>query len=249
MVSIRGSTTRDQIRDFERQMQSVAREKIPRAVQFALNGVAIDASKKMQAMLPTVLDEPTLWIQKAFVAKKGATTVTDLKDVKASLESKPEQSALLKFYYGDGDETERLAGDIGPAERMTLIPIWPNIKRRSKVKPTKQGNLPRTALGSLFTGKGIRGGVFWGSPTVMGQRMAYGLWARPSVRGQGLPSMLLKAVDSTKHPDLLTEPTRRVAEAAMATLSNRLEAELRSQLARQAGRASAASRGVGGGAR
>lgn len=244
MVSIRGSTTQEQIRDFERQMRDVAKRKAPRAAQFALNGVAIDSSKKMQAMLPTVLDEPTLWIQNAFVAKKGATSATDLRNVEASLEAKPEQSAWLKFYYGDGDDTERLAGDIGPAERMTLIPIWPNIKRSTKIKPTKNGGLGRTALPGLFAGRGVRGGVFWGAPTILGRQMAYGLWARPSVAGQGLPSMMLKAVDSTRHPDLLTGPTRAVAEAAMASLSNRLETELRNQLARRAGRASAAGRGA-----
>lgn len=235
MVSISGNTTAAQIRDFERQMRDVAANKIPRAVQFSLNGVAIDASKRMQTMLPQVLDEPTAWITKAFVARKGPTTVTNLRDVEAAMVAKPDQSALLKYYFGDGDESVREAGDIGPAERMTLIPLWPNIKRSTKVKPTKQGNLPRTALATLFAGRGVRGGTFWGSPTVMGRPMAYGLWARPSVRGQGLPSMLLKAVDSTRHPDLLTEPTRRVAEEAMATLANRLEAELRTQLARRAG--------------
>lgn len=59
MVSISGNTTAAQIRDFERQMRDVAQSKIPRAVQFALNGVAIDASKRMQTVLPTVLDHPT----------------------------------------------------------------------------------------------------------------------------------------------------------------------------------------------
>ena len=40
---------------------------------------------------------------------------------------------------------------------MTLIPIWPGLQHRTKIKKTKQGNLPRKALTKLFAG-----GVFWG---------------------------------------------------------------------------------------
>lgn len=95
--------------------------------------------------MPTVLDEPTPWITKAFVAKKGDLKVTNLRDVQASLEVKPEQSAVLKYLYGDGDDSIRLAGDVGPAERMTLIPLWPAIQRKTKIKPTKSKDLPREA--------------------------------------------------------------------------------------------------------
>lgn len=70
MVSITGSTTAAQIRDFERQMRDVAEKKIARAVQYSLNGTAIEASVKMKALLPTIIENPTAWIAKAFVAKK-----------------------------------------------------------------------------------------------------------------------------------------------------------------------------------
>lgn len=240
MVSITGSTTAAQIRDFERQMESIAREKIPRWIQYSLNSVAIEASKQMKAVLPTVIENPTNWMANALVARKGDLKVATAGEAKASMEVKDDQSTVAKYLFGGDAGMDRTPGDVGPANRTILIPSWPGLMARTKVKKNKSGDMVKTALSRLFPGTGVKGGVFWDAPVINGRQRVYGLWGR-APDNKGAPMLLLSAHKKVHHPDKLSEPTRRVAEAAMATLPRRLEAELASQIALRNARAAGGS--------
>lgn len=155
------------------------------------------------------------------------------------MEVKDDQSTVLKYLYGGDQGMDRVPGDVGPANKNILVPNWPGLAARTKVK-NKSGDMIKTALSRLFPGTGVKGGVFWGKPILNGVQRVYGLWGR-SPDNRGTPMLLLSAHKKVHHDDKLTEPTRRVAEAAMATLPRRLEAELASQIARRDARAAGGS--------
>ena len=162
-------------------MLELGNTRIPRAIQYALNGVAMDAVKLSAPMLLETLDNPTPWIERAFVARRGDLKIADKNDAEASLVVKPDQSVVFKYMLGESEnqKVKREAADVGPADKYTLVPLWPGIGMRTKVKKNAKGNLPKTALASLFAGKGTPNGVFWGTPVVLGEQRDLGLWSRP----------------------------------------------------------------------
>lgn len=265
MAFIFGFTPRQQVRDFVRQMTDLGSKRIPRAIQFALNGVAIDAAKRAPAVIQQNVDRPTPWSTRTFFAKKGKLSGLTGKGL-------DQQSAIFKYLMGDDPEQTRRPGDVGLAKRSIMLPVWANLKPLG-IKPNARGNVPKTALAKIFAN--VEHGAFYGRPVIMGKRRGDGLWARPGriwvtekgdrwrgrdrqgrftkdVRPEkgakmkrayaGIPKQLFVAVPFTKHVTFLQRPVERMAGKAMSTMGSKLTQELASEIGRRGGLASVAAR-------
>jgi hypothetical protein len=150
-----GFTPRQQTQDFVRRMREIGSTRIPRALQFALNGVALDAAKKAPAAIDRTLDRPTPWSMRAFFAEKGklgAASGKSLDQISSAIRVKDQQSVVFKYLLGgEGEENgkrTRRPGDVGLARKAIYLPIWSNLKKLG-IKPNARGNLPKTALGKI----------------------------------------------------------------------------------------------------
>lgn len=243
MVTIRSSMRRGDIKALEATFAEIGSKRAPRAVQYALNGVAKSAQSKTKGMLQSELDNPTAWTLRAYVAKYGKLSEAQgkaLDELSSELTVREQQSAPFKYMYGDGANRRR-PGDVGPAQEDILLAIWPNVKRMG-IRPTAKGNMPRTAIKKLFE----RRDTFWGHFRWGGKTMPIGLYLRPERRvdprtgkrfNLGVPRLLLRAVPKTIHDPILEKPTQKLALKAMAELPMRVENEMRSEIGRMGARA------------
>lgn len=242
------------IRDLERLGTHVA----PRAITFALNGVAIDAQRRWRRTLPVAVDNPV-----PFTRSGSEVVMASLKpyarktfrgakaDVSAALKikngKKEDRSAYLAF--GLGAKTIRRPGDVGPGNEHLYIPNWRVLARAEPgIKPVggANGGLPRNTLKRLIRetrgvrspGRGARkdGGLFMGTPY---PGAGLGIWARPKrhwdkatgrMVNEGAPHMLVRMVDQATYRPLLIGYWNEVVGAAQATLHRRLERELYNEI-------------------
>lgn len=249
-VNLRSRDLAGSIRDLERLGTHVA----PRAVTFALNGVAIDAQRRWRRTLPMAINDPV-----AFTRSGSEVVMASLKpyarrnfrgakaDVSAALKiknaKKEDRSAYLGF--GLGAKTIRRPGDVGPGNEHLYIPIWRNMARAEPgIKPVggANGGLPRNTLKRLIRetrgvrspGRGARpdGGLFMGKPY---KGAGLGIWARPKrhwdqatgkMVNEGTPHMLVRMVTQAAYHPLLIPYWNGSVEAAQGTLFKRLQREL-----------------------
>lgn len=247
-MQIQASTPPEQIREFQRAMQAIGRSH-ERGVTFALNGVAKSAKQRLEKVIKGHIDQPTPFTQKALFATFVPPGQADVRTFVSAVGIKEDQSVYLKYLLGYERQT-RLPGDVGPADDHIFVPIWGNLERLENIKPLYGANLPRKALQRLFKKAGMTGdaaagaqasrakrkrkakgpGVFWGAPTLGGQKQGLGLWSRPErVRGinQGAPTMLVAAADKSKHDPLLQRAWDQAIIDSWSEFGGRLEAELR----------------------
>lgn len=179
MATIRGFTPKQQTNDFVRRMTELGSKRIPRAIQYALNGVAIEAAKRAPAMLGKELETPTPWSMRAFFAEKGKLSEANgkrLDQLSSAIRVKDQQSPIFKYLLGDRGSVTRRPGDVGMARKSILLPVWANLAAIG-IKPNSKGNLPKGALDSVFAN--AANGAFWGRPRILGRQRPDGLWARP----------------------------------------------------------------------
>ena len=188
MAWIIGFTPKSKVKHFAEQMQDISAKRTPRAVQFALNGIAIEAAKKSGPIVSKALDKPTAWSTRAFVAVKGnlgAARGQSLDKLWSAIHVKKQQSTVFKYLFGEGRNARR-PGDVGMASKSILLPVWANLKAIG-IKPTKAGNLPKDAIDRI-TAKAANG-AFWRKAHFMGitkgdrrmrRKMPAGLYARPA---------------------------------------------------------------------
>lgn len=249
MVEIRGHTSKAQLDDFERQMLDLGSKRIPRAVQFALNGVAMEATKKSRPMLARELNNPTPWAIRAFYAKRGklSEAPSDLSEISSEMAVKDQQSVPFKYILSDGEE-RRTPGDVGPAEEHILLPWWPGLFRYMGIRKTSRGDLPRTALDKIWASRD----TFFGAPFIFGRSLPLGIYRRPKRRisertglkiNAGIPALLMVAEDQTRHQPILTKPTEKVAIEAMKTFPTLLEDQIRTEIGKMGAKAAGLGKG------
>jgi hypothetical protein len=112
----------------------------PRAVQFALTGVSIDAADRFRKAMPAVLDRPVPWVIRGVASVKADLNVARLDEVSSAIKIRPDQSAILKYQMGLTDQVRR-PGDVGLAERDVWIPVPDNIRKVTGTR-LQQGNVP-----------------------------------------------------------------------------------------------------------
>lgn len=119
----------------------------PRAVQFFLNGVSIDAADRFRKAMPAVLDRPVPWIVRGVASVKADLNVRKLDEVSSAIKIRPDQSAILKYQLGLSDQLRR-PGDVGLARHDVWIPIADNIR---KVMGTRlqSGNVPSGTVSAI----------------------------------------------------------------------------------------------------
>jgi hypothetical protein len=155
--TITATTPNEQVRDFVSAMQSIGSRHAVRSIQFALNGVAIDARQRVIDGLDRVFDKPGAFTLKGVIAKSkklpGRGSVQSIYDLSSRIEVRALQSIYFKYAMG---EDERLPGDIGPADKKIYVPNWQVIKSMTakragvNIKQTNEGNMPRKSLQKLM---------------------------------------------------------------------------------------------------
>lgn len=128
---------------------------LPRAMQFSVNGVAIDAVRRFRQAEPAILDHPNGWTLDgiAYEAdKKALSKITSLGQVKAVIYIKPEVSEYLKYQFGFEKSTRR-GGEIGlegylpsDLQQHVLVPLWQNINLTQGVYEDRFGNVPTSFM-------------------------------------------------------------------------------------------------------
>ena len=116
MVTIIGSTSREQVRDFERQMAALGGN-VARGAQFAINGVAIDLRMRQRRVIESEVDDPTAWTKNALAVRLGRVSeAQNLSVITAAVAVKEHQSIPLKFLFGERTMSGgRVAAKVAPA--------------------------------------------------------------------------------------------------------------------------------------
>lgn len=103
------------VRDAQKEFEAFALDRFPRAVQFALTGVAIDATNRFRDRVPEIFHGPNKLTRDALrytVDKDLLGKVQSVDEAKADVFVLPLQSSWLKYAFGDG-ENVRQPGDVG----------------------------------------------------------------------------------------------------------------------------------------
>lgn len=136
------------VKQIQNVFDAIGENAFPRAVQFSLNGVAIDAVERFKAALPRVLNHPVPFTSRGIIADKANLDRASLDNLQSSIKVLPRQSAYLKYVFGDGPST-RLPGDVGLAQSSIYIPQFRNIAKAFRIKPIN-GKLPPGAVGKIL---------------------------------------------------------------------------------------------------
>lgn len=118
---------------------------MPRALQFSLNDVGMDAVRRFRDRMPAVLDRPNPWTLKGLqydVDKDLLNSIWSIGEARASVYLDGPQSVSLKYLFGYGAQT-RQPGDVGLAAESIYVPFGDNIKLTQGVSPNKYGNVPQ----------------------------------------------------------------------------------------------------------
>ncbi|WP_246694821.1 hypothetical protein [Methylobacterium sp. WL6] len=103
------------VRDAQRAFEELGASRFPRAVQFALTGVAIDGVNRWRRAVDTVFDHPNQATRDGVrytVDKDLLGKVTSVGEAKADVFIMDMQSAWLKYSFGNTGN-ERRPGDVG----------------------------------------------------------------------------------------------------------------------------------------
>lgn len=103
------------VRDAQRAFEEFGADRFPRAVQFALTGVAIDAVNRFRGEIPNIWHRPNRATRNALryaVDKDLLGRVTSVGEAKAAVFVQDLQSIWLKYSFGDGPQI-RTGGDVG----------------------------------------------------------------------------------------------------------------------------------------
>lgn len=125
---------------------------LPRAAQFSINGVAMDAARRFRARVPVLIDRPTQKTLDGIVLyeldRAALSTIRSLDEVRASIQVGPLVSIWMKHFFGDKPQ-KREPGDVGLAQDAIWVPFWNNISVTQGVKPDRHGNVPQGFVGRI----------------------------------------------------------------------------------------------------
>jgi hypothetical protein len=240
---------------YRRRMEAIG-QSFARAMAYSLNGVAIDAKRRILEDLPRVIDQPSPFTVRGFRARLSPLTVGNVNEISTALTVLPDQSTYLKYLFG-ADNGIRLPGDVGPATHHVYVPIWANLERYEGARPRYGGGMSRQLLTRLAREAGLsgpppegekpfkrrgskgrgRGQIFFGAPVVNGKQRQLGYWSRARrVRVDGRwvsprgPRLLVAAVERARYQPVLVAPWDKAVSDAYATLEDRLRGELSNRM-------------------
>lgn len=135
-----------QIRAFEQRMAGMV-DDASRPLQAAANAVAKDARDRAHKAIDQVFDKPEALTREAISARQPhPSRASAATGVSAAIEIKPLQHRWLRYALGEGEQTRNL-GEIGPADKHVMIPVWDNLQSAAflalgiNLSPTEGGNL------------------------------------------------------------------------------------------------------------
>lgn len=137
------------VREAQAEFERFGLERFPRAVQFALTGVAIEATNRFREDIPNVWHAPSRATRDALryvVDKDLLGKVVSVGEAKAAVFVQDMQSTWLKFSFGEGPQ-RREPGDVGIEayfgdQASIRIPVNSNIKHTGFGNPGASGKLP-----------------------------------------------------------------------------------------------------------
>ncbi|OYX00223.1 MAG: hypothetical protein B7Z14_09690 [Bosea sp. 32-68-6] len=125
---------------------------LPRAAQFSINGVAMDAARRFRARVPVLIDRPTQKTLDGIVLyeldRAALSTIRSVDQVQASIKVGPLVSIWMKHFFGAGPQ-KREPGDVGLAQDAIWVPFWNNITVTQGVRPDRHGNVPQGFVGRI----------------------------------------------------------------------------------------------------
>lgn len=137
------------VREAQAAFERFGADRFPRAVQFALTGVAIEATHLFRAEIPHIWYSPNRATRDALryvVDKDLLNRVLNVGDAKASVFIQDLQSVWLQYSFGDGPQT-RPGGDVGVQayfsdQTNVAIPVPSNLRKTGLGKPAANGKVP-----------------------------------------------------------------------------------------------------------
>lgn len=137
------------VREAQAAFERFGADRFPRAVQFALTGVAIEATNLFRQEIPHIWHAPNRATRDALryvVDKDLLNRVVSIGDAKASVFIQDLQSVWLKYSFGDGPQI-RPGGDVGVeayfSDQMNVaIPVPSNLRKTGLGKPAASGKVP-----------------------------------------------------------------------------------------------------------
>ena len=194
------------VRDAAAEFERFAIDRFPRAVQFALTGVVIDAANAFRRDIPNIWDVPNRATRGALryvVDRELLNRVTMVGEAQASVFVQDLPSIWLKDSFGNGPQT-RTGGDVGVEayfqDQMSVeVPVSSNLKHTGLGSPSAAGkvssrdarNIGRLAAAGYTRNTGTagatRGSARWGVFEIKpgeasrqgGYFMGPGIYARP----------------------------------------------------------------------
>ena len=113
------------VRDAAAEFERFAIDRFPRAVQFALTGVVIDAANAFRRDIPNIWDVPNRATRGALryvVDRELLNRVTMVGEAQASVFVQDLPSIWLKYSFGNGPQT-RTGGDVWEGESVASDPL------------------------------------------------------------------------------------------------------------------------------
>lgn len=214
-----------QVRAFEKRMAGLV-DDAARPLQAAANATVRDARDRAHKAIDATFDRPETLTREAFLARQPhPSQATAVRGVSAAIEIKPLQNRWLKYALGDSEQT-REPGEMGPADKAIMIPVWENLQSAAvlalgiNVSPTEGGNMPPGTLSKLFSMTGAGGVLWWGRVRDGGKE---GIWARTD---QG-PLLLVAAEERVTYDPVLQAPLEKAVRQAARGFAGHAREELK----------------------
>ncbi|WP_262265502.1 hypothetical protein [Microvirga yunnanensis] len=129
---------------------------LPKALAFALNGVAFAARDMARDEAKRVFDRPAPFsIRNAFMYKAARLSAGSIDEIESQVFIKDRQSAYYVFQIPEGQK-DREPGNIGPGRTWLFMPVLRDAKDPSLVD-AKTGGLKRNVLKGLIRRSGLAG--------------------------------------------------------------------------------------------
>lgn len=174
------------IKPLVRALMAFGEHVAPRAITFSVNGVGMEARRRVNRMIRTHIDASMPYTKSAVVLTLASLRPFERRNyagraaevrARITINNEPGKDRIAYFKFLLGFRSVRLPGDVGPGLRHLYIPVWRNLRR---FEPALQstgganGGLPRTTLNHLIREAGGRrnmkrgaradGGLFIGRP-------------------------------------------------------------------------------------
>ncbi|WHQ68632.1 hypothetical protein [Methylorubrum extorquens] len=170
----------------EQYVSETSYQKFRRACAWVVDESVKAVSEDMRGATRDTFRDPPPWMVNGWQYRRSLAKNRDAGLVEAEAYVGDDQSAVLKYAMGDGENT-RLPGDVGLAQDRILLPHWRNLLETQGIRPNASHDLPGATMARLIrNSQGVyakrsvpgRWGVYKGEVKVGGSRLM-GYIARP----------------------------------------------------------------------